>query len=229
MRRLLVVLGVSALLVLSGGPALADAPFRLEEQVVDRVGALSGNESQVDDGDRRAGGRGRHAALRRLREQLRRHRREELGAVDRGAVTARRGRRAHRGGGGRRRVRVPPAAELDPDRRPRSTRRSSRRSARATSPAAWSPSRTSCAPTGTTRAQSEDSGSSGGAGPLLVLGGDRRRRWRRLPDRAVAAAQAGRAAPAGHAAGEARPVRRREHRAAAVPRQQCAAGASTRR
>jgi uncharacterized membrane protein YgcG/uncharacterized coiled-coil protein SlyX len=48
-RRLLVVLGVSALLVLSGGPAMADAPFRLEEQVVDRVGALSGNESQVDD------------------------------------------------------------------------------------------------------------------------------------------------------------------------------------
>ena len=49
MRRLLVVLGVSALLVLSGGPAMADAPFPLEEQVVDRVGALSGNESQVDD------------------------------------------------------------------------------------------------------------------------------------------------------------------------------------
>jgi uncharacterized membrane protein YgcG/uncharacterized coiled-coil protein SlyX len=48
-RRLLVVLGVSALLVLSGGPALADAPFRLEEQVVDRVGALNGNESQVDE------------------------------------------------------------------------------------------------------------------------------------------------------------------------------------
>ena len=49
MRRLLVVLGVLALLVLSGGTAMADAPFRLEEQVVDRVGALSGNESQVDD------------------------------------------------------------------------------------------------------------------------------------------------------------------------------------
>jgi uncharacterized membrane protein YgcG len=48
-RRLFVVLGVLALLVLSGGTAMADAPFRLEEQVVDRVGALSGNESQVDD------------------------------------------------------------------------------------------------------------------------------------------------------------------------------------
>ncbi|TQN37831.1 TLP18.3/Psb32/MOLO-1 phosphatase superfamily protein [Blastococcus colisei] len=49
MRRLFVVLGVSALLVLSGGTALADPPFRLDEQVVDLVGALSGNESQVDD------------------------------------------------------------------------------------------------------------------------------------------------------------------------------------
>src|SRR5215218_6614784 len=48
-RRLLVVLGVSTLLVLSAGPASADAPFRLDEQVVDRVGALSGNESEVDD------------------------------------------------------------------------------------------------------------------------------------------------------------------------------------
>jgi uncharacterized membrane protein YgcG len=48
-RRLLVVLGVLALLALSGGTAMADAPFRVEEQVVDRVGALSGNESQVDD------------------------------------------------------------------------------------------------------------------------------------------------------------------------------------
>jgi hypothetical protein len=48
-RRLLVVLGVTALLVLSGGPALAVPPFRLDEQVVDEVGALSGNETQVED------------------------------------------------------------------------------------------------------------------------------------------------------------------------------------
>jgi TPM domain len=48
-RRLFVVLGVSALLVLAGGPALAVPPFRLDEQVVDQVGALSGNETQVED------------------------------------------------------------------------------------------------------------------------------------------------------------------------------------
>ncbi|WP_256461073.1 TPM domain-containing protein [Blastococcus sp. PRF04-17] len=49
MRRLSVVLGVSALLVLSGGTATAEEPFRLEEQVVDSVGALSGNETQVEE------------------------------------------------------------------------------------------------------------------------------------------------------------------------------------
>jgi hypothetical protein len=48
-RRLFVVLGVFALLVLTGGAAMAEEPFRLDEQVVDRVGALSGDEARVDD------------------------------------------------------------------------------------------------------------------------------------------------------------------------------------
>ncbi|WP_324275755.1 TPM domain-containing protein [Blastococcus brunescens] len=49
MRRLLVVLGVAALLLLSGGTALAVPPLRLDEQVVDQVGALSGGEAQVEE------------------------------------------------------------------------------------------------------------------------------------------------------------------------------------
>ena len=50
MRRLPVVLGVTALLLLSGGPALAEDPFRLDGQVVDEAGVLSsGEESQVAD------------------------------------------------------------------------------------------------------------------------------------------------------------------------------------
>jgi uncharacterized membrane protein YgcG len=48
-RRLPVVLGVAALLALSGGPALADEPFRLDEQVVDETGELSGDEPQIED------------------------------------------------------------------------------------------------------------------------------------------------------------------------------------
>jgi hypothetical protein len=48
-RRLLVVLGVFALVLLSGGPALAVPPFRLDSQIVDQVGALSGDESTVQD------------------------------------------------------------------------------------------------------------------------------------------------------------------------------------
>ena len=39
-RRLFVVLGASALLALTGGPALAEEPFRLDEQVVDEAGVL---------------------------------------------------------------------------------------------------------------------------------------------------------------------------------------------
>ena len=42
MRRLPVVLGAAALLLLSGGPALAEEPFRLDEQVVDEAGVLGG-------------------------------------------------------------------------------------------------------------------------------------------------------------------------------------------
>jgi hypothetical protein len=49
-RRLSVVLGATALLLLSGGPALAEDPFRLDGQVVDEAGVLSsGEESQVAD------------------------------------------------------------------------------------------------------------------------------------------------------------------------------------
>jgi hypothetical protein len=49
-RRLLVVLGLLAGLVLPAAvPALAEAPFRLDDQVTDRVGALSGDEGPVRD------------------------------------------------------------------------------------------------------------------------------------------------------------------------------------
>jgi hypothetical protein len=49
-RRLPVVLGATALLLLSGGPALAEDPFRLDEQVVDEAGVLDGaEESEVGD------------------------------------------------------------------------------------------------------------------------------------------------------------------------------------
>ena len=48
MRRLCVVLGAAGLLVLSGGAALADEPFRLDEQVVDEAGVLD-DEASVDD------------------------------------------------------------------------------------------------------------------------------------------------------------------------------------
>ncbi|MGY1821596.1 TPM domain-containing protein [Geodermatophilus sp. SYSU D00079] len=49
MRRLVVVLGVLAVLLVAGGPALAVPPFRLDEQVVDQVGALSGEEARVEE------------------------------------------------------------------------------------------------------------------------------------------------------------------------------------
>ncbi|MGY1635583.1 TPM domain-containing protein [Geodermatophilus sp. SYSU D00742] len=49
MRRLVVVLGMLTLLLVAGGPALAVPPSRLDEQVVDRVGALSGEESRVEE------------------------------------------------------------------------------------------------------------------------------------------------------------------------------------
>ena len=47
MRRLVVVLGAAALLGLLGRPALADEPFRLEDQVVDQADVL-GDESDID-------------------------------------------------------------------------------------------------------------------------------------------------------------------------------------
>ena len=47
MRRLFVVLGTSALFVLTGAPALAEEPFRLDQQVVDQADVL-GDESQID-------------------------------------------------------------------------------------------------------------------------------------------------------------------------------------
>ncbi len=58
MRRLCVVLGASALLALTGAPALAEEPFRLDEQVVDEAGVLDDTaavdaaleELQAEDG-----------------------------------------------------------------------------------------------------------------------------------------------------------------------------------
>jgi hypothetical protein len=46
-RRLFVVLGASALLALSGGPALAEEPFRLEDQLVDEADVI-GDEAEID-------------------------------------------------------------------------------------------------------------------------------------------------------------------------------------
>jgi hypothetical protein len=48
-RRLPVVLGAAALLVLSGGPALAEEPFRVPEQVTDEAGVLVGDTGAVED------------------------------------------------------------------------------------------------------------------------------------------------------------------------------------
>jgi uncharacterized membrane protein YgcG len=47
-RRLPVVLGATALLLLSGGPALAEEPFRLTDKVADEA-AVIGNEAPVED------------------------------------------------------------------------------------------------------------------------------------------------------------------------------------
>ena len=47
MRRLFVVLGAAALLILPTAPALAEEPFRLEDQIVDEAGVL-GDESEID-------------------------------------------------------------------------------------------------------------------------------------------------------------------------------------
>ncbi|MGY1846702.1 TPM domain-containing protein [Blastococcus sp. SYSU DS1021] len=49
MRRLCVVLGVLAVLLLTGGPAYAVPPFRLPDQVVDEVGVLQGGAGRVQD------------------------------------------------------------------------------------------------------------------------------------------------------------------------------------
>jgi hypothetical protein len=46
-RRLLVALGACALVLLSGGPALADDPFRLDDQVVDEADVV-GDETELD-------------------------------------------------------------------------------------------------------------------------------------------------------------------------------------
>jgi hypothetical protein len=48
-RRLVVVLGVLTLLLLAGGPALAVPPFRLDQPIVDQVGALDGDVSRVEE------------------------------------------------------------------------------------------------------------------------------------------------------------------------------------
>ena len=47
MRRLPVALGATALVLLSGGPALAEEPFRIDDQVVDQAGVL-GDEAEVE-------------------------------------------------------------------------------------------------------------------------------------------------------------------------------------
>ncbi|MGY1634526.1 TPM domain-containing protein [Geodermatophilus sp. SYSU D01186] len=49
MRRLVVVLGMLAVLLVAGGPALAVPPSRLDEQVTDQVGALAGDEARVEE------------------------------------------------------------------------------------------------------------------------------------------------------------------------------------
>ena len=49
MRRLRVVLGALALLLLTGGPALAEEPFRVPEQVTDEADVLVGNTGAVED------------------------------------------------------------------------------------------------------------------------------------------------------------------------------------
>jgi hypothetical protein len=51
-RRLFVVLGAAALIALPGGPALAEEPLRLDEQVVDEAGVVddeAGIEAAVDE------------------------------------------------------------------------------------------------------------------------------------------------------------------------------------
>ncbi len=191
MRRLLVVLGVLALLALSGGPALADAPFR--------AGGAGGRPGRCAQRQRvagrrrarRAAGRGRHAAVRRLR---------------RTASTAPPGR----AGPSRppscrssaattrciavavvdRRVRLLPAAELDRCRSPSCEQLAGRGRGAGVRRGrlrrrAWSPSPTSCAPAGDSGSAGADGGSGGsdGGGALLVVGGDRRGRRRRLPGR----------------------------------------------
>ncbi len=47
-RRLFVVLGASALLAVGAGPALAEEPFRLEDQIVDEAGVLK-DEAAIGD------------------------------------------------------------------------------------------------------------------------------------------------------------------------------------
>jgi uncharacterized membrane protein YgcG len=50
MRRLSVVLGLlGTLLTFGAGPAMADPPLRVDQQVTDEVGALSGDESRVEE------------------------------------------------------------------------------------------------------------------------------------------------------------------------------------
>ena len=49
MRRLSVVPGVLALLLLTGGPALAEEPFRVPDQVTDEADVLGGNTAGVED------------------------------------------------------------------------------------------------------------------------------------------------------------------------------------
>lgn len=49
MRRLSVVLGALALLVLTAGPALAEPPLDVPDQVTDEAGVLQGRTSAVDD------------------------------------------------------------------------------------------------------------------------------------------------------------------------------------
>src|SRR3712207_8423471 len=49
MRRLSVVLGLLALVLLTGGPAFAEQPLDVPEQVYDEAGVLVGNESAVED------------------------------------------------------------------------------------------------------------------------------------------------------------------------------------
>ena len=230
MRRLFVVLGAGRpARCSSGGPALAeDAVPRSTSRSSTRP-ASSADEPQVDGRARRAAVGGRHPALRRLRRHLRRPDGRRVGQADRRAVRPRGQRRAARG---RRRgpeLRLLAAARTPTVSTPRSTSWPVRR-------------RAGVRRGGLGRRASSRSPTASATGEAPGGPGTRRRRRaarrrRRSPSSvaartwsaANAAPEARGAAAAGDAAGEARPVRRDVHRAAAGPGEHARCSSWTRR